>query len=126
MVTHQTQSMQIMIDKTIKKLEQAFEELNEYFGENTEVGGLRYVIESPLYTDCPWIVSGSNSKIRFAYLDDTEVNDWNDLNYSNKIIGGLYEKEEYTAAYVDNGCGDQFWMVLKNSNRRKDIEKQDE
>lgn len=105
------------IDETIKKLEQAFEELNEYFGENT--------VESPLYTDCPWIVFGDESEICFAY-PDTEVNTSDDLDYSNEIIGALYEKEEYTAAYVDNGCGEQFWMVLKNSNRRKDIEEQDE
>jgi len=100
-----------MIEKTIKKLEKAFEELNEYFGENT--------VESPLYTDCPWMVSG-NDDIRFAY-PDTEVNEYDDLDYSNEIIG-LYEKQEYTAAYVDNGCGEQFWMILKNSNRRLDLE----
>ena len=105
------------IDQTIQNLEKAFSDLNEYFGGN--------VVDSPLYIDCPWIVTGSNSDICFAYAG-TEVNNYDDLGYSNEIVGGLYEKEDYTAVYVDNGCGDQYWMVLKNSNRRKDIEEQDD
>lgn len=101
------------IDKTIKKLEQAFEELNEYFAQGS------VLIDSPLCTDYIWCYS--NQEIKFSD-SDAKPERIDDFIYSNQVVGKFYEEKDYSAAYVNNGCRDQYWMILKNSNRRLDLE----
>lgn len=91
------------IQKTIEQLVENFAALKEYFGET---------IDCPVYSECAWMLT-EGGDVRFSYEPTAE--EWDDLEYSCEIVGQMiYEKDEYTAVYGDNGCGDQFWMIFDN------------
>jgi len=66
----------------------------------------------PLYLECSWCIIHDN--VKFAYEMTDSVCQ---LDYSNEIVGEIRVGDEITAIYADNGCGDQFWMILNNKNR---------
>jgi hypothetical protein len=102
------------IHQVIKQIEDGFEALNSYFANGN------VLIDSPLCTDYVWCYS--NQEIKFSDANDERPESIDDFIYSNDVVGKFYEEKEYSVAYVNNGCGDQYWMILKNSNRRVDLE----
>lgn len=45
-----------------------------------------------------------------------------DDEYANDILCEPRTDGEYTIFYVDNGCGDQFYQIFKNSLYKEDLE----
>ncbi len=45
-----------------------------------------------------------------------------DDEYANDVLSGPNTDGEYTIFYVDNGCGDRFYQIFKNSLYKEDLE----
>lgn len=99
------------IDQALEQYQTSLEAICEYF----DCG-----LDSPqLMLEEPWFLAGGGTEIRFAYGDEEiDPEDDDAYQYSYEIYGtSLWAKDKYTAARVNDGCGNRFCVVFANKNQ---------
>lgn len=95
------------IQEALEKIHAGNQEITEYFGTTC----------CPLedHTDKYWYYP-KNGDINY----DDEPFEEDEQNYSHEVVRNrVIEKADYTLAYIDDGCGERFYMLLDNSKRLK-------
>ncbi len=100
------------IQEAVKLHQESLAVISEYFGD---------VIQGSvdISTEYYWAKVGDTE----IWFDDEKFSiseDGVDANYSLEIRNGgkmFWEREEYSLAYVDNGCGQEFYILFDNTKK---------
>ena len=111
------------IEEILETYQQCFVALDRHFTESDDPDASTFWGNHPvIMDDCLWAIDGN--EIHFAYACDDPPESMEDFQQSYtvykadmfKSVGG------YSAICVDDGCGEQFWAVFKDSNRKTEWE----
>jgi len=103
-------------DEAIQQFSEAYKIITNYFGVSLDISPI-------LLLDEQWYLI--NGEILYADTDEFDPDDIDidSFNYSYEVIHkALWAKAEYTAARVNDGCGNSFCVILANKNRHKEFE----
>lgn len=104
------------IHEALRQYKEAYKAIDAYFSD----GGVFSGDHPSLMLEFPWFLNGSQ-EISFADPDNKIEEE--DFEYAYEVRHtALWIGEEYTAARVDDGCGNVFCVIFDNGKRRKEFE----
>ena len=103
------------IENVVAQYRRSLNKIDDYFG-NVIQGSAEFL-------NSYWLKNGyeirfDDKKFSSNWEDEDEGGDEPQYSYEIRNRGNMFwERPEYCLAYVDNGCGQEFYIILDNKKR---------